>query len=248
MANVLSAEKRQQVIALGRLGWSLRRIEEATGVRRETASTYLRASGVVVRRPGRWGQLPKPAIEVSTDSDAVPAANPANGAGVSTDSAAAPPLPRPGRSPAASACEPYRELIAAALARRRNAMAIWQDLVDGQGFPAGYASVMRFVRQLRGAAAPEAHAVIQTPPGEEGQVDYGDGPMVRHPATGKYRRTRLFLLTLGYSRKSVRLLTWQSSTRIWAELHEEHTREEAAAALDDARFVVGLLDAFPAHE
>src|SRR5438067_6405843 len=84
--------------------------------------------------------------------------------------------------------------------------------------------------RLRGAAAPEAHAVIQTPPGEEGQVDYGDGPMVRHPATGKYRRTRLFLLTLGYSRKSVRLLTWQSNTRIWAELHEENTREEAAAA------------------
>ena len=139
-------------------------------------------------------------------------------------------------------------MILEALGRGRNAMAIWQDLVDGQGFPAGYASVMRFVRQLRGAAAPEAHAVIQTPPGEEGQVDYGDGPMVRHPATGKYRRTRLFLLTLGYSRKSVRLLTWQSSTRIWAELHEEHTREEAAAALDDARFVVGLLDAVPAHD
>src|SRR5438477_696981 len=167
MGNVLSAEKRQPVIALGRLGWSLRRIEEATGVRRETASTYLRASGVVVRRPGRWGQLPKPAIEVSTDSDAVPAANPANGAGVSTDSAAAPPLPRPGRSPAASACEPYRELIATALARGRNAMAIWQDLVDAHGFPATYASVMRFVRQLRGAAAPEAHAVIQTAPAEE---------------------------------------------------------------------------------
>src|SRR5438874_8475665 len=252
MANVLSAEKREQVIALGRLGWSLRRIEEATGVRRETAGAYLKTAGVVVRPPGRWGQPPKPAIEVSTDSSAGPASNPANRTGVSTDSAtaplAAPTLPRPGRSPAASACEPYRELIAAALARRRNAMAIWQDLVDGQGFPAGYASVMRFVRQLRGAAAPEAHAVIQTPPGEEGQVDYGDGPMVRHPVTGKYRRTRLFLLTLGYSRKSVRLLTWQSSTRLWAELHEEHTREEAAAALDDARFVVGLLDAFPAHD
>jgi len=77
MANVLSAEKRQQVIALGRLGWSLRRIEEATGVRRETASVYLRAAGVVVRPPGRWGQPPKPAIEVSTDSGAGPASNPA---------------------------------------------------------------------------------------------------------------------------------------------------------------------------
>ena len=41
--------------------------------------------------------------------------------------------------------------------------------------------------------------------GRRRQVDYGDGPMVRHPKTGKYRRTRLFVLTLGYSRKSVRL-------------------------------------------
>src|SRR5690606_12016893 len=57
-------------------------------------------------------------------------------------------------------------------------------------------------------------------PGEEAQVDYGDGPMVRHPETGKYRRTRLFVLTLGYSRKAVRLLTCRSSSRIWAELHE----------------------------
>jgi transposase len=143
---------------------------------------------------------------------------------VSTDSpppksAAAAPL-EPGHSPAASACEPYRELIAAALAQGRNAMAIWQDLVDGHGFPARYASVMRFVRQLRGASVPEAHAIIQTPRGEEGQVDYGQGPMVRHPATGKYRRTRLFVFTLGYSRKSVRLLAFRSSTRLWAELHE----------------------------
>jgi hypothetical protein len=76
-------------------------------------------------------------------------------------------------------------------------MAIWQDLVDGHGFPAGYASVMRVVRRLRGAAVPEAHAIIQTPPGEEGQVDYGDGPMVRDPQTRKYRRTRLFIFTLG---------------------------------------------------
>ncbi len=48
--------------------------------------------------------------------------------------------------------------------------------------------------------------------------------MVRHPGTGKYRRTRLFVLTLGYSRKSVRLLTFASSTRRWAELHEEAFR------------------------
>ena len=55
MANVLNEQKRQQVVALGRLGWPLRRIEEATGVRRETASAYLKAAGIKVRRPG-WGR------------------------------------------------------------------------------------------------------------------------------------------------------------------------------------------------
>ena len=68
MSNVLSDDKRQQIIALGRLGWSLRRIEQATGVRRETASVYLKAAGIRVRPPG-WVRA-KPAIEVTTDSDA----------------------------------------------------------------------------------------------------------------------------------------------------------------------------------
>jgi hypothetical protein len=45
MSNALSEEKRQQLIALGRLGWPLRRIEQETGVRRETASAYLKAAG-----------------------------------------------------------------------------------------------------------------------------------------------------------------------------------------------------------
>src|SRR2546425_2996979 len=68
MANILSDAKKQQVIALGQLGWTLRRIEAATGVRRETAGAYLKAAGIAVRPPGRWGHPPaNPAKEVSTD-------------------------------------------------------------------------------------------------------------------------------------------------------------------------------------
>jgi hypothetical protein len=37
MANVLNEEKKQQVLALGRLGWSLRRIQQEARIRRETA-------------------------------------------------------------------------------------------------------------------------------------------------------------------------------------------------------------------
>ena len=47
MSNVLSEEKKQQVIALGKLGWPWRRIEQGTGVRRETASVYLTHPEVV---------------------------------------------------------------------------------------------------------------------------------------------------------------------------------------------------------
>jgi transposase len=136
---------------------------------------------------------------------------------------------RPTRSPSASACEPYRERIELGLARGRNAMAIWQDLVFESGFASSYQSVQRFVRKLHGVRVPQAHPIIVTAPGEEAQVDYGIGPMVRDPQSGKYRRTRLFVMTLGCSRKSVRLLVFQSNSRTWAELHEKSFRRLGGA-------------------
>jgi transposase len=224
VSNVLREEKKQQVIALGRLGWPLRRIERETGVRRETAAGYLRAAGVTVSPPGRWGpQSAKPAIEVASDSEA--AAKPA--IEVTPDSGAPPasqPEPIPSCSASASVCEPHRDLIEHALSVGRNAKAIWQDLVDDHGFSGGYQSVKRFVRKLYGSSSPPARAVIVTAPGEEAQVDYGTGPMVRDSHSDKYRRTRLFVLTLGFSRKCVRLITFRSSSQIWSELHEKAFR------------------------
>ena len=233
----MNEEKKQQVIALGRLGWSLRRIQKNTGVRRETAAGYLREAGIAVRPPGAWGRAApaKPANEVTPD---FPPPNPA--AEVNAEPLAAKPAnevttdfgaeltpettPTPGRSPTASVCEVHREAIEVGLSRGRNAKAIWQDLVDIHGFTGGYQSVKRFVRKLLGRRSPEARVVIETAPGEETQVDYGTGPMVRDAASGKYRRTRLFVLTLGYSRKSVRLLVFRSSSQTWAELHEKAFR------------------------
>lgn len=241
MANVLSDDKRHQVEALGRLGWTLRRIQRETGVRRETASEYLRAAGIPVR--GRGGSPPKPATSepVITDPER---SKPATLAEVITDPdgskpATSPPVitDLPGRT--ASSCEPYRDLIERYVADGRHAMSIWQELVEKRGFTARYAAVQRFVRGLRGTQPPEARVVIATTPGEEAQVDYGDGPMVRHPTTGKYRRTRLFVMTLAHSRKAVRLLTWQSSTKIWAQLHEQSFRRlggaTATVVLDNLR-------------
>ena len=226
MGNVLSETKRQQVIALGRLGWSLRRIEQETGVRRETAGGYLKAAGIAVGRPGGWKRKPgaKPAMQVTTDSGAEILSFSKPAMEVTTDLVPPAAPVEKSRQTSASACELYRETIQLGLSQGRNAMGIWQDLVDRYGFRDGYQSVKRFVRKLRGMQSPEPRVVIETAPGEELQVDYGSGPMVRDPQSGKYRRTRMFVLTLGYSRKSVRLLCFRSSTRTWAELHEQAFR------------------------
>src|SRR6185312_16387211 len=127
MSNVLSREKREQVIALGRLGWSLRRIEQATGVRRETAGEYLRGAGIALRGSGGWGRHgpAKAAVNLITDSEGGDS-NPA--IEVITDFSAKKPRCRP-----ASLCEAYGELIAQELDRGRNSMGIWQDLVDRHG-------------------------------------------------------------------------------------------------------------------
>ncbi len=251
-------EKRQQVIALGRLGWPLRRIQKETGVRRETAAAYLKAAGIAVRPPRGWGRRPPIAVSEAESRDASPLAKPANEVGqVSPDPGAVfhpadpaspageeDPKPAneadrvspdsilvstPGRSPTASACEPFFDFIQLSLGKGRNAKAIYQDLVDDHGFTGRYQSVKRFVRQLIGRPGPAARAVIATSPGEESQVDYGAGPMIRDPHSGRYRRARMFTLTLGYSRKAVHLLTFQSSTRIWAELHEQAFRRLGGA-------------------
>jgi transposase len=269
VSNVLNEQTKQQVIALGRLGWSLRRIQKNTGVRRETAAAYLREAGIAVRSPGLWGHgsatatgadagppPTKPANEVTTDfgaelataaagpcqahpnADGITSAMPTGAAttvgsdpvdakpaiavttdfGVAPDEQAAPP------PLSASACAMHRDAIELGLSRGRNAMAIWQDLVDTRGFTGGYQSVKRFVRKLLGSPSKQACAVIETALGEEAQVDYGTGPMARDPRSGKYRRMRLFVMTLGYSRKSVRLLVFQSSSQTWAELHEKAFR------------------------
>ena len=53
MSDVLDDQKQQQIRALGRLGWTLSRIQDATGIRRETIRGYLKAAGIAVRGRGR---------------------------------------------------------------------------------------------------------------------------------------------------------------------------------------------------
>jgi transposase len=185
-------------------GASQREIERVTGIDRKTIRTYQkRFAAAAATSPG-----------VVTDS-----------AEASTGPAPQIPPPWPPTAVASttSACEPHRAFIEAQLRLHRNAMAIYQDLVDGHGFTGAYNSVKRFASKLR-RREPEQFDRLDFLPGEEMQVDYGEGALTRVPGTDRYRRPRLFVATLRYSRRSLRCVVWRSSQETWARLHEQAWR------------------------
>ena len=227
MSNVVSTNQQERIVALGLLGWTLRRIEETTGSRRETVGKYLRQAGVAVRASGHWGRaVPGEGAEAAIEAS--PAALASAKAAIEaslTAKAAIEASPARNRTQT-SLCEEHREVIAAAVDKGVTAKVIWEELA---GFKGSYGSMKRFVRRLKAEARSQPPSgIIRTGPGEEAQVDYGQGPMVREPSTGLYRRTRLFVMTLGWSRKAVFLLAMRSSAEVWAELHEKSFRRLGA--------------------
>src|SRR3546814_14485309 len=110
--------------------------------------------------------------------DALPicgASERAHSPGLATGSPPQTPPPRPPAivPPTVSACEPYREFIAAQLRLRRNFTSVYQDLVDQFGFTGAYNSVKRFAGKLQ-EHDPEQFDRLEFAPGEEAQVDYGE--------------------------------------------------------------------------
>jgi transposase len=73
----------------------------------------------------------------------------------------------------------------------------------------GYESVKRFVR-AQAAVTPLPFRRLETAPGEQMQVDFGQGaPVVE---SGKKRRPHLFRATLSFSRTSYNEVVWRQET------------------------------------
>jgi len=124
--------------------------------------------------------------------------------------------------PTPSACEAHRGWIEEQVQLGRNAVSIYQDLVEGHGFSHRYNSVKRFVAHLR-RREPERFDVLEYLPGEEAQVDYGQGALTQYKP-GRYKRPYLFVMTLKYSGKSFRTTVWKTDQQVWAQLHEQAFR------------------------
>jgi transposase/5S rRNA maturation endonuclease (ribonuclease M5) len=210
--NVLKPHLKATIITLLDKGISQRQINRTTGVDRKTIRKYDRSDGL----PASQEDFPPKAPtgqEVATGLEDESGQNPP------------PRPPAPGNKlpkHARSACEPHREWIEQQVRLGRNATAIYQDLVERFGFDHRYNSVKRFVRALK-KRDPRQYDRLEFLPGEETQVDYGTGALTLH-SNGKYRRPRLFVMTLKYSGRAFRKVVWKSSKETWCRLHEEAFR------------------------
>jgi transposase len=196
--NVLKSHLRVSIAALLESGVSQHEISRRLGVDRKTVRRYAKLAnspGVATGSQESECQIPPPR----------PPAPNANSSSSST-----------------SACELHRAWIEAQVLLGRNAVAIYQDLVEQHGFASRYNSVKRFVAKLK-ARAPERFDVLEFLPGEEAQVDYGQGAATLD-ARGKYRKPQLFVMTLKFSGKSFRKTMWKSDQESWARAHEEAFR------------------------
>jgi len=196
--NVLKPHLQTTIWTLLRDGATQREIARVTGISRHTIRGYQK--------------------QFTSQGDAGPPG--AIGSGPIQTASPWPPTRPPGSAPSSitSASEPHRAFIASQLSLNRYAMAVYPDLVDQFGFTGAYNSDKRFAARLR-KREPQQFDRLSFQPGEQMQVDYGEGAPTRVKGTERFRKPRLFVATLRYSRRSFRRVAWKSSQEVWARLN-----------------------------
>lgn len=194
MAKQLSMGQISSILTLHQSGYSNRKIAKLLGVHRETVAKYLAAAGEIPAKPDH--RLP------ATPDHGVPA----------KPDHRVPPGP-------ASKCEPFRGLILSKLERGLDGQRIYQDLRDEEeGFAGSYSSVRRFIAGLRETRELPVRR-IETPAGEEAQVDFGSGaPVIGED--GKRKRPWVFRIVLSHSRKGYSEAVWHQSTEAFIQCLE----------------------------
>ena len=216
--NQLNVSLQHSITTLAAHGWSHRRIARELGIHRETVGRHLRLAGS------------KPATVLS---------------GAEPDLAAKPAIPLTGCLAAGrqSLCVPLQAVIESAVQAGLSAQRIYQDLICDHGFTGGYHSVQRFVRQLL-QTQPVPFVRMEVEPGQEAQVDFGQGAWVL--VEGKRRRPHLFRIVLSHSRKGYSEVAWRQTTESFIRCLENAFRYFGGVArtliIDNLRAAVTRAD------
>jgi transposase len=192
--NRLKVSLHEAILALHARGWSRRRIARELQIHRDTVSGHVRAAKPAISTPGSTEEAEsKPAIST--------------------------PGSKAGR---ASLCGEFLPVITAGVSAGLSAKRIHQDLARDHGFTASYQSVKRCVRQLAARLQLPVRR-MESPPGEELQVDFGQGAWVIDEP-GKRRRPHVFRAVLSHSRKGYSEVVWRQDTETFLRCLENAFR------------------------
>ncbi len=245
----LKVTQQEEILTLKARGWSARRIARELGFDRDTVRRYLQAgeANAATPTPGSPQENePKkpvgppatpagPPIASTTLTPGFCAAVESNAATLTPGSCGDPATA--GETIAAEAavdqalaaarasvslCERWRAQIEAGLDQQLSAKRIHQDLVGEHGFAGSYQSVKRFVRKLE-RQAPVPYRRMDFAPGEQMQVDFGQGAWVVDEH-GKKRRPHLFRAVLSCSRKGYSEAVWDQKTETFIRCLENAFR------------------------
>lgn len=98
---------------------------------------------------------------------------------------------RPGRP---SQCQRHKDFIESAVKDGLSGQRIYQDLKTEEGFEGSYDAVKRYLRRMY-PDQPERIWRMESPPGEEAQVDFGAGAWICGE-NGHKRRSNIFRIVL----------------------------------------------------
>ena len=184
MSNVLKVSKQTTISELHAKGWSLRRIALELGLNRRTVAAYA-------------NRAQKPGCDSSSNCTTEVTVGPPTERPASKAVEVLPKsFPVPSRK---SLCRDHEAFITSRLEAGLTAERIHRELRDGFGFGGSYQSVKRFAAQIRQTQPQRVHR-LESAPGEEAQIDFGQGPMVKD-TQGKKRRTHILRVVLSFSRK-----------------------------------------------
>jgi transposase len=192
----------QEVIRLHRLGKSSRRIARQLSMGRDTIRGYLEALSQAALLDGPIDELPP--LEVLCAS-------------VRAHLASNTPTPQ------LSSVEDFKDEIVRLRAKGAGPTAIHDHLrVNTPSYTGSLSAVKRLCLRLERDEGPKAIDVaipVETAPGEIAQVDFGYAGKRYEPPRGLLRKSWVFVMTLGFSRRMYCELCCDQKVETWIRLH-----------------------------
>lgn len=96
---------------------------------------------------------------------------------------------------------------------------IWRLLKEEYELSVGYSTVKRYLKRKFDFRTPKVTVRIETPCGQEAQVDFGYTGFMYDPITQRNRKTWAFIMTLSYSRHRFVRFVFRMDSPTWTDCH-----------------------------